>query len=73
MSSAVLFLAAAGAAAILGSMMLWLWHRARTKPPPTFGEHLETLAPRDRSAVVEQPTGIVAFDPESGEESYSGS
>lgn len=73
MSSAVGFLVAAGAAAILGSVLLWLWHRARTTPPPTFGEHLETLAPGDGSAVVEQPTGIVAFDPDSGEESYSGS
>ena len=72
MSSAVGFLVVAGAVAIVGSLVLWLWHRARTTAPPTFGEHLRALAPRDGSPTVEQPTGIVPFDPDSGEESSSG-
>ncbi|MCQ3807590.1 MAG: hypothetical protein OXB92_14495 [Acidimicrobiaceae bacterium] len=68
MSSAVGFLAAAVAIAIVGSLLLWLWHSARSKRPPTFQEHLQALAPRGRPAQVEQPSGIVAFDPDSGEE-----
>lgn len=72
MSSAVGFLVAAVAVAILGSLILWLWHCARTTRPPTFSEHLQALAPRRSPAVVEQPTGIVPFDPDSGEEPSSG-
>ena len=72
MSSAVGFLVVAVAIAIVGSLILWLWHRARTTAPPTFGEHLRALAPRNSSATVEQPTGIVPFDPDSGEELSSG-
>ena len=72
MSSAVGFLVVAVAVAILGSLILWLWHRARTTRPPTFNEHLQALAPRGRPAVVEQPTGIVPIDPDSGEELSSG-
>lgn len=73
MSSAVGFLAVAVAVAVLGSLILWLWHRARTTRPPTFSEHLQALAPRKAPAAVEQPPGIVAWDPESGEELSPGS
>ena len=72
MSSAVGFLVVAAAAAIVGSLVLWLWHRARTTAPPTFSDHLSVLAPRDGSPKVDQPTGIVPFDPDSGEELNSG-
>jgi len=72
MSSAVGFLVVAVGVAILGSLILWLWHRARTTRPPTFNEHLQALAPRKRPPVVEQPTGIVTLDPDSGEELSSG-
>ena len=72
MSSAVSFLVVAVAVAILGSLILWLWHRARTTRPPTFSEHLQALAPRKSPAAVEQPTGIIPFDPDSGEELSSG-
>ncbi len=75
MSSAVIFLIAAVVLAILGSLVLWLWHRAHTTPPPSFEEHLRALAPRHGSATVEQPTGIVPLDPVdpgSGEESSPG-
>ena len=68
MSSAVGFLVVAVAVAILGSLILWLLHRARATQPPTFNEHLQALAPRRSPASVEQPTGIVPFDPDSGEE-----
>ena len=68
MSSAVGFLVVAVAVAIVGSLILWLWHRARATTPPTFGEHLRALAPRNRSPTVEQPSGIIPFDPDSGEE-----
>lgn len=72
MSSAVGFLAAAVAAAVLGSLILWLWHRARTTGPPTFSEHLQALAPRRAPAAVEQPTGIVPLDPDPDEELSAG-
>ena len=68
MSNAVGFLVVAVAVAILGSLILWLWHRARAVPPPTFSEQLRAIAPRNGSATVEQPTGIVPFDPDSDEE-----
>lgn len=72
MSSAVALLAVALAVAFLGSLILWLWQRARTTRPPTFNEHLQALAPRRARAAVEQPTGIVPFDPDSGKELSSG-
>ncbi|MCQ3813161.1 MAG: hypothetical protein KTU85_01915 [Acidimicrobiia bacterium] len=68
MSSAVIFLLAAVALAILGSLILWLWHRARSAPLPSFSEHLKAIAPRKGSAVVQQPPGVVTLDREFDEE-----
>ncbi len=72
MSSAVPFLVVAIAAAILGSLILWLWHRVRRTRPPTFSEHLAAIAPREGKTGVMQPPGIVALDPDTGEEADSG-
>lgn len=72
MSSAVPFLVVAVAAAILGSLLLWLWHRVRRTEPPTFHEHLAAIAPREHRSGVVQPPGIIALDPDTGEEVDSG-
>ena len=62
MSNAVAFLVIPLLAATLGSVLLWLWARARRPVEPGFRDHLHALAPHERSQPRPQPTGIVRLD-----------
>ena len=62
MSNAVAFLVIPLLAALFGSVVLWLWARARRPVEPGFHDHLHALAPGERSQPHPQPSGIVRLD-----------
>ena len=62
MSNAVAFLLIPIAAAVVGSVLLWLWARSRRPVEPGFQEQLRALAPDERSRPHPQPSGIVRLD-----------
>ncbi len=68
MSSAVIFLVVAVLAAVIGSVLLWLGHRARESGPLEFKDQLQALAPKGAARTVDQPSGIVPIEPHSDEE-----
>ena len=68
MSDAVAFLVLPFVAAMLGSVLLWLWSRRRQPVEPGFHEQLRALAPDERSRPHPQPSGIVRLDDPPSEE-----
>ncbi|MEO0495377.1 MAG: hypothetical protein AAF081_18370 [Actinomycetota bacterium] len=62
MSDAVVFLVLPFVAALLGSVLLWLWSRRRRPAQPGFHEQLRAIAPDERSRPHPQPSGIVRLD-----------
>ncbi len=69
MSSAVAFLLVPIAAAIIGSVLLWLFSRARRPQAPAPAHHqLRALAPDQGSQPLAQPSGIVPLDTPPDEE-----
>ena len=68
MSNAVAFLVIPLLAAIAGSVLLWLWARARRPVQPGFQDRLQALAPDERSRPHPQPSGIVRLDEPPAEE-----
>lgn len=68
MSDAVAFLVLPLLAALLGSVLLWLWSRRRRPTEPAFQDQLRALAPDERSRPHPQPSGIVRLDDPPAEE-----
>ncbi len=62
MSNAVAFLVFPLLAAVVGSLLLWLWARSRRPVEPGFQERLQAIAPNQRSQPHPQPSGIVWLD-----------
>ena len=62
MSDAVAFLVLPLLAAVLGSVVLWMWARRRRPVQPGFQEQLRAIAPDERSRPHPQPSGIVRLD-----------
>ncbi len=60
MSNAVAFLVFPILAAVIGSVLLWLWARSRRPVEPAFQDRLRAIAPDDRPHA--QPSGIVRLD-----------
>jgi hypothetical protein len=67
-STAAIFLLVAAAAAVIGSVILYLGHRVRQPSPPNFQEQLRAIAPLNANRTQEQPSGIVHLDPGADEE-----
>jgi hypothetical protein len=67
-STAAIFLIVAAAAAVIGSLVLYVGHRVRRPRPLDFHEQLRALAPLDADRTMEQPSGIVQLDPGADEE-----
>jgi hypothetical protein len=67
-STAAIFLFVAVAAAVIGSVILYLGHRVRQPRPPNFQEQLRAIAPLNATRTHEQPSGIVKLDPGADEE-----
>ena len=68
MSSAAVFLLVATAAAIGGSLIVYLSHRVGRPHAPDFHEQLRAIAPRNPGQPVQQPSGIVPMEPGPDEE-----
>lgn len=68
MSTAAVFLLVAGAAAVVGSLVLYFSHRVRQPGPPDFQEQLRAIAPHNGKRTTDQPSGIVQLDPTADEE-----
>ena len=62
MSDAVVFLVLPLLAAMLGSVLLWLWSRRNHSREPGFQGQARVLAPDERSHPYPQPSGIVHLD-----------
>ena len=62
MSNAVGFLLIPFAAAITGSLLLWVWSRSRRPVEPDFHTRLRALSPDPESRPHPQPSGIVPLD-----------
>jgi membrane protein DedA with SNARE-associated domain len=67
-STAAIFLLVAVAAAVIGSVILYLGHRVRQPRPLDFQEQLRAIAPSNTNRTHEQPSGIVQLDPGADEE-----
>jgi hypothetical protein len=68
MSTAAVFLLVAAAAAVIGSVVLWLGHRVRQPEQLDFHQQLEALAPRNRDRTPAEQSGIVHLEPGPDEE-----
>ena len=68
MSNSVVFLLVPLVAAAVGSVVLWLWSRARVPRRSDLHEQLRALAPEQGSRPAAQPSGIVRLDTSPDEE-----
>ncbi len=68
MSNSVAFLLVPLAAAVVGSVLLWLYSRAHRPVEPNFQDRLKAIAPDASSPPAAQPSGIVHLDPPTDQE-----